>query len=222
MTGNEAPADPLLFEGISAPLLDAILCQAPVGITIALAPDVEIVRVSDYGSHLLGRPRDKLEHIPAEQHVDAYQVYDPITRELAKAEQLPLTRATTAGETVQGEEWLVGTEDGRLVPIICNAGPIRDAAGEIVGGVIAWSDLSRQKQLEEQLRAALAERDIARMELNHRVKNHLSLVAAMVRLESQGRGEAAAEAAKMISGNCRFGKRVFGPRKTAGTSCVGA
>lgn len=193
------PAGPSLFEGIAAPLLDAILSQVPVGLTIATAPDVEIVRVSDYGSRLLGRHRHALERIRLEQHVEAYQVYDPATLQPASPDRLPLTRATTTGEIVQGEEWLIGNADQELVPILCNAGPIRDQDGAIVGGVITWSDLTRQKKLEEQLRTALAERDLARAELNHRVKNHLALVAAMVRLEARGQGAAAEQVAAAVS-----------------------
>lgn len=190
---------PSLLADLDAPLLDAIFHQAPVGITIASAPEVEILRVSDYGSTLLGRGRDTLEHIKADQHVQAYQVFDPHTGQIAASESLPLTRATTKGEIVQGEEWLVAAEDGRFVPIICNAGPIRDTNGKIIGGIITWADLSRQKQIEEELRKTIAERDAARAELNHRVKNHLALVVAMVRLEAKGRGDGAANLASAIS-----------------------
>jgi PAS domain S-box-containing protein len=188
----------LTLDAIAVPLLDAIFNQVPVGITIASAPDVAILRVSNFGSELIGQSRNDLEHITADKHVDAYRVFHPVTRQLATQDQLPLTRATQTGETVKGEEWLVGTKDGRLVPILCNAGPIRDDNGALVGGIIAWADISHLKQLEEQLQAAIAERDAARVELNHRVKNHLALVSAMVNLEARGRGEAAAEVAKAI------------------------
>lgn len=187
-----------LFDGIAAPLLDAILSQAPVGITIASAPNVEILRVSEYGGQLLQRSRVSLESIGVEDHAVAYQVRDPVTRQLATSDRLPLTRATKFGETVKGEEWLVGTEDGQLVPIICNAGPIRGGNGQILGGVVAWMDISPQKELEKQLQAAIAERDAAQLELHHRVKNHLALVAAVVRLEARGRGDDVQEVANTI------------------------
>jgi two-component sensor histidine kinase len=195
-TGTESTSP--LFESISNPLLDAILTQAPVGITIATAPDVEIVRVSQYGVDLLGRDRGGLENISASQHATAYQVYDPKTLNLADAEQLPLTRAIASGEIVQGEEWLVANAAGALVPIMCHAGPIRDVCGRILGGLVAWVDVSKQKQLEARLRDAIAERDAARAELAHRVRNHLMLITGMLEMESLGKGEAAETVADSV------------------------
>lgn len=180
-----------LLDGSAAALLDALMTHVPLGITIARAPDVEILRVSDAGSALLQRPRSSLEKIAVEMHSDAYQVSDPVTLAIADPASLPLTRATQQGEVVQGEEWLITAEDGKRLSILCNAGPIRNGQGEIIGGIIAWADITRQKQLEADLRDALEARDTLLAELQHRVKNHLAIVSSVLRAEARGGGSEA-------------------------------
>ena len=66
-------------------------------------------------------------------------------------EDLPLTRATVKGDIVVNEEWFVTRKDGTLVPILCNAAPIRDAEGNVVGGVIGWQDITERKRIEEEV-----------------------------------------------------------------------
>lgn len=150
-------------------LLDALMRYVPAGITIATAPDVNVVRVSDYGSRLLRRPRTQLEGITMEAHVEAYQVFHADTGAPALPEALPLTRAVRQGEIVMNEEWLVANEAGRRIPVLCNAGPIRDDDGNVVAGVITWHDITELKSAQEHQRLLLAE-------LNHRVKNMLATV----------------------------------------------
>ncbi len=113
-------------------LLDALMRYVPAGITIATAPDANVVRISDYGSRLLGRPRAQLEQITAEAHVDAYKVLHADTGAPALPEELPLTRAVRNGEIVINEEWLVANAAGERIPVLCNAGPIKDDEGNVV------------------------------------------------------------------------------------------
>lgn len=150
-------------------LLDALMRYVPAGITIAAAPDVSIVRVSDYGSRLLQRPRERLEGITAEAHVDAYKVLRAESGAPGRPEELPLTRSVRNGEIVMNEEWIVVSEAGRRIPVLCNAGPIRDEEGNVVAGVIIWNDITELKAAREHQRLLLGE-------LNHRVKNMLATV----------------------------------------------
>ena len=169
-------------------LLDALMRYVPAGITIAAAPDVNVVRVSDYGSRLLRRPRAQLERITAEAHVDAYKVFRADTGAPALPEELPLTRAVRGGEIVVNEEWLVADEAGRQIPVLCNAGPIRDEDGNVVAGVITWHDITELKSAQEHQRLLL-------LELNHRVKNMLATVQAVADQTFQGAATADARQA---------------------------
>lgn len=169
-------------------VLEAIMRHVPSGLTLAAAPDVTILRVSDYGSRLLGRPRTALEGIDHDVHVDAFGIVDPATGAPPAPERLPLTRAVKDGEVITGEEWLIADRDGTHIPVICNAGPIKDGAGTVIGGVIAWADLRQQKKMQHQLAELVAQRDLLIREIHHRIKNHLSIVAAIIEMEATRHG----------------------------------
>ncbi len=128
---EEATARALAQAEEARHILEAVMTRVPEGITIADAPDVRIRMVSAPST---------LEAIPADLQPDAWEIYraDGVTR--AGSDELPLTRVTVYGEVVKGEEWVLGRPDGSRITILCNAGPIRDAEGQIKGGVIASRD----------------------------------------------------------------------------------
>jgi PAS domain S-box-containing protein len=132
-------------------ILDALMKYIPEGITIAEAPDGTIRMVSTYGLELTGRPRESLEGIPIQEHPEYWQVYHLDGVNLVPAESLPLSRAILRGEIIENEELLLKRGSGEWIHISCNAGPIRDEWGEIVGGVIAWRDITKLKHTENAL-----------------------------------------------------------------------
>lgn len=183
----------------SAALLDAIMSSIPAGLTLAEADGVNILRVSDYGARLLGRPRADLEQITVDAHSDAYQVLDEDGKR-PRGEDLPLSRAAR-GELVRDEEWLILNQRGEAIPILCNAGPVI-LDGQLLGGVLAWVDLRPQKQLEARL-------DALRAELQHRVKNHLQIIAASLRLEAKKPGMSALALAETVSAKIEVISHVY-------------
>lgn len=161
-----------------AATLDALLKHVPEGITIASAPDVVIKRVSDYGLRQLHRPREEVVGIPAEDHPDVWKVFDAAGGRMLRAEELPLTRATRNGELTFNEHLTLMLPDGNLLPILCNAGPIRGADGEITGGVVVWRDITDRVKADEA-------RLLLMRELNHRVKNLFSVVTGIISLTAK-------------------------------------
>ena len=137
-------------------ILHAMMEHIPMGITIADAPDVNIRMVSRYGRELTGRPREQIEGIAVEQHTEQWGIFraDGVTP--TTNEELPLTRATQQGKLVKEEVFVIAQPDGTKVPILCTASPIRDAEGNITGGVIGWQDITERKQMEEALASAHA------------------------------------------------------------------
>ncbi len=129
--------------------LHALMGHVPVGITIADAPDVRIRMVSRYGIELTGRSREVLKGISVNKHSQQWDIYCTDGLTPAKNEDLPLTRATQKGELVTDEEWVLGNASGERISILCNAGPIRDDAGNITGGIIAWRDITERKKADE-------------------------------------------------------------------------
>lgn len=155
-------------------ILGAIMKHVPEGITIADAPDVEIRMVSEYGMELLKRPRETVVGIPDSQHPKAFSIFhaDGITP--ATPEELPLSRAVRKGEVVRNEEWLLRPGDGINLPLLCSAGPIRNQEGSIVGGIIAWRDISELKLLYGELQDADRRKDEFLAILAHELRNPLA------------------------------------------------
>lgn len=174
-----------LLSGDAAALFDSLMACLPIGLTLAEPPDARILRVSDAGCGLLGRERESVEGISVAQYSEAYQVYEPLSGALATPETLPLARATLGGEVVRNEEWLLRTRAGSEITLLCNAGPIRNGIGDVIGGIVAWADISKQKALERELSEAVVARDRLLAELYHRIANHLLLVGAIVRSEAR-------------------------------------
>jgi PAS domain S-box-containing protein len=167
-------------------MLDAVMEYAPEGITIADAPDVRIRRVSRYGRELTGRSAEVIEGIPARdaEHSTKWGLFHADGETPATDPELPLTRAVVAGEVVTGEEWVLRRPDGSRVTILCNAGPIRDEGGAVVGGIIAWRDIDDRKAAERELQQAydaaqraLEERDGVLAIVSHDLRNPLSTIA---------------------------------------------
>jgi PAS domain S-box-containing protein len=89
------------------------------------------------------------------------------------------------GEYVSHYETVRRRKDGTLVDISLTVSPLRDAAGVIVGASKIARDISTRKRAEERQRALNAE-------LDHRVKNVLATVSAIIeqtRAASNGYGD---------------------------------
>ncbi len=130
-------------------LLEAFLEYAPEGITIADAPDGTIRRVSRYGQELLGTQHTRLTTAQVAEVMPIFRE-DGVTP--LPPEETPLMRAIQQGEVVRDQEMVQISAAGQRLSLLCNAAPLRNGAGEIVGGVVAWRDISARKRAENALR----------------------------------------------------------------------
>ena len=74
---------------------------------------------------------------------------------IASANELPLTPAMAADDFLPTEELILERSDGERFHILCNAGPmVRDAGGDVSGGIVVCRDVSALRRLEDKLRAA--------------------------------------------------------------------
>jgi len=178
---------------------EALIAYIPEGITVAAAPDTTIVAVSDHGRLITGRAESDLIGKSAKHHPEQWQIYHLDGKTLAAPDALPLTRATEQGEVVENEEWLLKRSDGTFAHVLCNAGPVSVPGGERRWGIIAWREISdlrdAQRDLAQAQLKAIRHKDAVHQELQHRVKNHMSMIQSALRLQACAVDNVEAEAA---------------------------
>lgn len=152
---------PIPYAQAAEGILQALMNHVPEGITIAYGPDAVIHSVSKHGLELIARSEEEVTRIGAEAHPAAWQVFHLDGVVPMAPHELPLTRACR-GEVVQAEEVLIMSSTGRMFPILCNAGPIRNEQGEVVGGIIAWRDNTAMHALIEDKSRLAGEAEAAR------------------------------------------------------------
>ena len=132
--------------------LEALLTYIPEGITISYGPDVHVAHISAQGVALTGRTEADLTGHSAIGHAGAWDVYRPGSSVRIPPPDRPLARATRTGEVKMNETLLIHRPDGSILPVLCNSGPIRDAAGRVTGAVMAWHDISELQRAQSALR----------------------------------------------------------------------
>jgi PAS domain S-box-containing protein len=60
-----------------------------------------------------------------------------------------------AGEAINDYETVRARKDGTLVPVSIAAAPVRDGSGQVVGNMVAYTDISERKAQEERLHALI-------------------------------------------------------------------
>ena len=159
-------------------VLQAVMEYIPEGITIADAPDARIRMVSRFGLELLQRRWEELRGLSAEQQASLIRMCRPDSDLPAPAGDLPLLRAIRDGSVVRAEEWSLCRPDGTRVPLLCDAGPIRDKQGNITGGILAWREIAAHKRMQEQLAQAQRLQAVGKLTggVAHEVNNMMTVV----------------------------------------------
>ena len=89
-------------------------------------------------------------------------------------EDWALARAMRRGETSERELIRIECFDGSFKTVLNSAAPIRSDAGEIVGAVAVNEDITALQQTQEQLRAAVRDREEILATVAHDLRNPLS------------------------------------------------
>jgi PAS domain S-box-containing protein len=105
-------------------------------------------------------------------------------------DECPMAVALKQGEAVRGYEAVAERPDGTRVPFVPYPTPLRDAAGKLVGAINMLVDVSQRKEAETQQRLLFAE-------LNHRIKNNMQMLYALL---ASAKRETGSEEARLALG----------------------
>ena len=123
----------------SQPLLQALLATTTEGIAIVEGlPAFPRLLVSRRWLDLIGRSLAEVQQ--STDQAEALRLFTPDSGEQSQPAQSLLYRTTRNGEVITNEPWLIERADGEKTPVVCNASPIYDAAGQISGGVLCWRE----------------------------------------------------------------------------------
>jgi PAS domain S-box-containing protein len=73
---------------------------------------------------------------------------------------------------------------GREVWLETNKVPLHDAAGNVNGILVAFSDITERKETEEKIRALLDEKELILKEVHHRIKNNMGNIQSLLLLQA--------------------------------------
>ena len=154
--------------------LETVLDAVPSAIWLAQDPDCSKIIGNRFSSYILrAAGPDAVKNTPSRTAPETYKVFDVNGRELEEAD-FPVQRAAS-GEIVRNFEERKLFNDGQSVHLFGNAAPLLDADGRVRGAVAAFIDITERK------RAEARERLLSR-EVDHRSKNVLAVVQAIIQL----------------------------------------
>ncbi|MEY4056478.1 MAG: hypothetical protein RL519_1813 [Pseudomonadota bacterium] len=156
--------------------LEVLLAAVPAAIWVARDPDCNEIVGNATSARLLRLPAASGNMSKSRDDnaaVSHYTVLDRDGRELSP-EDLPVQRAAR-GEVVWDFEERILFNDGTALDLLGNATPLYSKAGEIRGAVAAFIDITERKAAESR------EHLLAR-EVDHRAKNIMAVIQAIVHL----------------------------------------
>jgi PAS domain S-box-containing protein len=123
----------------------------------------------------------------SEQQAQGQPLSD-VYRIVSERTQLPLVNPVAtclqSEQTVAlNDHAVLISKHGQPCSIEESAAPIRDERGSILGAVLVFHDVSRQRQQQLQVESALSEKELLLKEVYHRVKNNLQVVQSLLNLQ---------------------------------------
>jgi len=156
--------------------LEVTLAAVPAAIWVARDPECKTITGNQFAAELLRLPsqNDNMSKSAAgNPSVNHFTVLDSNGQEL-RPEDLPVQRAAR-GEVVRDFEETVVFADGTVRHLLGNATPLRGPDGALRGAVAAFIDITERT-------AAHAREQLLSREVDHRAKNIMAVIQAIVQL----------------------------------------
>lgn len=132
--------------------------QLPIGVVIAEAPSGKTLYQNERSRQIFGRDTAPVSGMEDYRQWEMFRLDGtPLP-----AEQCPVALSLLQGEIISGDEYKIRRGDGSYGYICVDSTPLRDASGEIVSAVAAFTDITESKlaaqalfESEERLKLAL-------------------------------------------------------------------
>ena len=147
-------------------------------IIVTLNKQGEITLINRKGCEILGYPKRALI---------GKNWFDTCIPERYRSKIREVFQQTIAGN-LQASEYYenpVLTRSGEERTIAWHNAILTDKSGNAIGTLSSGEDITQRKQAEEQIKAALKEKEVLLREIHHRVKNNLQIVSSLLRLQSR-------------------------------------
>lgn len=136
----------------------------------------KIMMVNSTTEELFGYHRGELLGQPIEVLIpESHRAHHPALRSNYLSH--PSTRAMGHGRDLHGQH-----KNGKEFPVEVGLNPIQTPRGLMV--LASVIDITERKYQEEQLKAALKEKDLLLSEIHHRVKNNLQIIDSLLGMQS--------------------------------------
>ena len=130
----------------------------------------------------------KLEDIKKRKLTEVFNIVNKDTR---RPVENPVEKVILQGGTFGlANHTVLIARDGNEIPIDDSAAPIKNDAGDILGVILVFRDVTERDRAEEELRAsaadlrtALQEKETLLKELYHRTKNNMNVISSLLALQ---------------------------------------
>ena len=128
------------------------------------------------------------------------KVYQTIDEQSGEAVQRLLVDIARGGDVIAVKvDMELIAKDGSHLSVQDSAAPFKNAIGETTGVVVVFRNSSEQRENRRKIEAFNARLQQAMAETNHRIKNNLQMVAALVDLQAEEAGSLPADAVQKLS-----------------------
>ena len=127
-------------------LMNALLDNLQVGIFMVEAPSGKPLLANKRALELLGR--DIISGALKDTLAENYQAYRRGTDDLYPKDEMPIVRAM-AGENCFIDDMVVLRPDNSKTLLEVFGSPVRDKQGNIIAGLVSFSDITKEKQRED-------------------------------------------------------------------------
>ena len=155
--------------------LEILLRELPIGVSV-----IEKQGTVSYANPALEKILDLSQNNLTQGHYKNRHYIRPDGTDMP-FDEFASSRVFRDKKPVHNVEIGVVTERGEIIWVNVSAAPFPTVDQ---GVVIATTDITERKQAEEQIRSALAEKEVLLRELNHRTKNNLNIVSSLIEIQA--------------------------------------